>query len=126
MEYDNTVHVEDVMTTPLETISPGTTLQEAAAVMSDGDISALCVTDTTMGIVTSTDVLEAIAAGEDPAETTVADVMTESVETITANLSLTEAAAMMTNFGIKHLPVVDRDGDYVGMISTTDLTTALA
>jgi len=33
---------------------------------------------------------------------------------------------MMTNFGIKHLPVVDADNDYVGIVSSTDITMALA
>lgn len=126
MNSNDSVRVEEVMTSPLETISPDATLQEAAAVMREKDISALCVTDTTMGIVTSTDVLDAVAAGDDPGDTLVSEVMTESVETITTTVQLAEAAAMMTNFGINHLPVVDRDGDYVGMVSTTDVATTLS
>jgi len=45
--------------------------------------------------------------------------MTEDVETVTPDLLMEEVAAMMTMYGVKHLPVVD--DDYVGMISSTDV-----
>jgi CBS domain-containing protein len=112
--------VKDVMSTPLVTIGPTATLVEAAKRMREEDVSALLVPTTELAIVTSTDVLDVVAADRDPAETTVADVMTKSVETVPPDLRLTEAAAMMENFGISHLPVVD--DDLVGMVSSTDIT----
>ncbi|MFB6091683.1 MAG: cyclic nucleotide-binding/CBS domain-containing protein [Haloquadratum sp.] len=116
--------VRDVMSTPLVTIAPTATLVEAARRMRDEDINALLVPTTEHAIVTSTDVLDAVAAERDPGETTVADVMTESVETVPPDLRLTEAAAMMETFGISHLPVVDDDP--VGMVSSTDITAQLS
>ncbi|WP_353635352.1 CBS domain-containing protein [Halobacterium sp. NMX12-1] len=116
--------VEDVMSTPLETISPDATVREAAERMRAKDISALVVTTTPRAIVSSTDVLDAVAEGEDVAELTVADVMTTDVETAAPDLYMEEVAAMMTTYGIKHLPVVD--DDYVGMISSTDVTAHLS
>lgn len=113
------------MSTPLETISADATLAEAAGEMRESDISALVVTTNPPSIVTSTDVLDAVADGRHPSEVTVADVMTESVETVPPSIYLREAAAMMTNFGINHLPVVD-GGDYVGMVSSTDATAELS
>ena len=112
--------VRDVMSTPLVTISPKATLVEAATRMREENVSALLVPTTELAIVTSTDVLDAVAAERDPVTVTVADVMTESVETVPPDLRLTEAAAMMENFGISHLPVVD--DDLVGMVSSTDIT----
>jgi IMP dehydrogenase len=125
METKTPVVVKDVMSTPLETISAGETVRQAATRMRDHDINALFVPGTAVGIVTTTDVVETVAEGLDPSTVTVRDVMTAPVERITTAEELTEAAAMMTNFGIKHLPVVDDQGDYVGMVSTTDLTTQL-
>ena len=122
----NTPVVGDLMSTPLETISAKATVKEAAELMGEHDINALFVPGAEAGIVTTTDVVETVAEGLDPSETTVADVMTVPVERITTAEELPEAAAMLTNLGIKHLPVIDSDGDYVGMISTTDLTTQLA
>ena len=116
--------VEDVMSKPIETISPDATLVEAAKAMREKDINALLVPTTEIAIVTSTDVLDAIANDHDPAETSVREVMTESVETVPPALRLTEAAAMMENFGISHLPVVDDDP--VGMVSSTDIAAQLS
>ncbi|SDY78694.1 CBS domain-containing protein [Halopenitus persicus] len=118
--------VADVMTSPLETIAADASVREAAERMRDRNINALFVPGVDAGIVTTTDVVAAVAEESDLKTTTVADVMTAPVERITTAEELTEAAAMMTTFGIKHLPVIDDDGDYVGMVSTTDLTTQLA
>lgn len=111
------------MSSPIETISPEATVQEAARSMRAKDINALLVTANPAGIITSTDVLGAVADDLDTTELRVADVMTSSVETVTPDLHLEEAAAMMTSFDIKHLPVVD--DDYVGMVSSTDVAAQL-
>lgn len=113
------------MSSPLETISKRATLSEAAAKMRDENVSALFVPGASAGIVTTTDVVAAVADGLDLTSVTVTEVMTAPVERITTREDVGAAAAMMTNFGVKHLPVADEDGDYVGMISTTDLTTTL-
>jgi CBS domain-containing protein len=112
--------VRDVMTRSLVTVAPDANVTEAATRMHEEEVSALLVPTTEVGIVTSTDVIATVAAGHDPAETPVSAVMTEAVETVPPGVRLTEAAAMMENLGISHLPVVD--DDFVGMISSTDIT----
>jgi CBS domain-containing protein len=124
MDLNDRTRVEDVMSTPLETISSKAMVTEAVQAMREHDISALVVTTHPPSIVTSTDVLDAVAAGHDTEELPVSEVMTESVETVPPDLSLEETAAMMTSFGIKHLPVAE--DDYVGMVSSTDVTAHLA
>jgi CBS domain-containing protein len=111
--------VEDVMSTPLETVAADATVLEATRQMREKDINALVVRTTPRSIVSSTDVLDAIAEGRDASDVPVSEVMTTDVETASPDLYLEEVAAMMTTYGIKHLPVVD--DDYVGMISSTDL-----
>jgi len=108
------------MTTPLETVSRDATVSEAAAKMRDAGVHALVVTTSPPSIVTSTDILEAVAEGRDTSTLTVAEIMTESVETVPATIRTGEAAAMMESLGVSHLPV--REGsDYVGMISSSDV-----
>ncbi|MEF8790582.1 MAG: CBS domain-containing protein [Haloarculaceae archaeon] len=124
MDAERETHVEDLMSTPLLTVSRNATLVEAAATMREHEVSALVVTTSPPSIITSTDVLNAVAEGLDVTDLMVSDVMTESVETVPPDLRLEEAAAMMTNFGINHLPVVD--DDYIGMISSTDITARLS
>lgn len=123
METASKAKVKDVMSTPLETISSDATVRDAVQRMRDKDINALVVSTTPRGIVSSTDVLDAVAAGRDISELHVGDVMTKDVETVTPDLYMAEVAAMMTTYGIKHLPVVD--GDYVGMVSSTDVAALL-
>ena len=124
MDAERQTRVEDLMSTPLLTIARDATVVEAAAKMREHDVSALIVTTSPPSIITSTDVLDAVAAGRDTSELPVSEVMTRSVETVPPDLRLEEAAAMMTNFGINHLPVVD--DDFVGMISSTDIAARLA
>ncbi|WP_192498411.1 CBS domain-containing protein [Halorussus halophilus] len=124
MSSEERLTVEDVMSAPLETISKDATVMEATQRMREKDINALVVPNTPRAIISSTDVLSAVADGRDTSELQVADVMTTDVETATPDLYMEEVAAMMTNYGIKHLPVVD-DG-YVGMVSSTDITAHLS
>lgn len=113
--------VRDIMSSPVETISRNASVSEAAAEMRDKDISALIVTTSEPSIITATDILDAVATGRDASELAVTELMTESVETVPPDLRVGEAAAMMTSFGIEHLPVVER-GDYIGIVSSTDIT----
>jgi len=126
MGDDTERHVEDVMTGSVATISSDATVSEAASTMRDRNISSLLVPGGETGIVTSTDVLEAVAEGRDPERTHVEDLMTAPVESINVGLRLQEVAAMMTTYGINHLPVRDKDGDYVGIVSSTDLRETIA
>lgn len=120
MGSEEPTRVKEIMSSPVETISRDATVSDAAAKMRDDNISALIVTTSTPSIITSTDILDAVAGGEDTSALDITELMTESVETVPPDLQIGEASAMMTNFGIKHLPVVER-GDYVGMISSTDI-----
>lgn len=113
--------VDEVMTESLETVSTGARVRDAAVRMRDAGVNSLLVPGAETGIITSTDVLEAIAAGRDPDECRVDEITTVPIEWVETDLRIQEAAAMMRNHGIHHLPVRDRSGDYVGMVSSTDL-----
>jgi CBS domain-containing protein len=123
MPRKNRLQVGDVMSSPVETIAPTASVQEAAQQMQAKDVSALLVRTSTAGIITSTDVVTAVADGNDLSSMEVSEVMTAAIETVTPELDLDEAAAMMTTYDIKHLPVVD--DDYIGMLSSSDMTAVL-
>ena len=124
MSSSDRVTVKDVMSTPLEMISKEATVIEATQRMREKDINALVVRTSPRAIISSTDVLDAVADGRNVSELHVTDIMTTDVETASPDLYMEEVAAMMSTYGIKHLPVVD--DDYVGMISSTDVTTYLS
>ena len=122
MAYDRPqIRVETVMSTPLETIDASATLADAATRMREEDIKALVVPRDSPSIVTSTDIVRATAEALDPAETTVGDMMTDVVETVSPDHLLEEAAGTMARSEFSHLPVVE-DGECVGMVSATDIT----
>ena len=53
------------------------------------------------------------------------NVMTADPETVIEECSLYEAAALMAELGVRHLPVVNEDGVLVGMLSDRDLRTSI-
>jgi CBS-domain-containing membrane protein len=75
-----------------------------------------------VGIVSDRDLLRFAA---DPAaltaSTSVTEVMTELVETVTPDTTITEASARMAAGRIDALPVVDTQGALVGIITSTDV-----
>jgi CBS domain-containing protein len=105
------------------TISPDATVLEAADLMNQRRIGAMCVVknDALVGIFSERDILNrVVAAQRNPTTTKVADVMTTPVTTCGPNGKIADCAAVMSQDRIRHLPVVE-GGKLVGLISTGDL-----
>lgn len=117
--------VEDVMTTPVETVAIETTVAEAATRLSEAGIGSLVVGEERVdGIVTETDVVRSVAEGRDPTGTTVGDLMSDPVVTIRPTDTVRQAGERMGSNGVKKLPVTE-DGVAVGIVTTTDLAFSL-
>ena len=104
-------------------VQPSDTVLQAANLMNDLNIGGVVVLDgdRLAGIFTERDVLRRVVAQElDPATTPVAEVMTTPVITCPPELVLEDCAALMTQRGVRHLPVQDRTG-LVGVVSIRDL-----
>jgi CBS domain-containing protein len=103
------------------------TLAEAARKMWKQQTGSLLVTEgeDLVGIITERDVLKAVANGVKLEEARVAEVMTKDVITVGPGTSLREAAKIMADRWIRHLPVVD-GGKLVGVLSQRDLAGVLA
>ena len=115
--------VLDKKSTELATIAPDASVLEAADLMNERRIGALCVVegDALVGVFTERDILNRVVSAKlDPATTKVADVMTMPVTTCGPNGTTADCAAVMSHQRIRHLPVVEH-GKLVGMISTGDL-----
>ncbi|MFH1748277.1 MAG: CBS domain-containing protein [Planctomycetota bacterium] len=109
--------------TDVATISPDDSVLDAANLMNQRQIGALCVVknEELIGVFTERDILTRIVSTRlDSATTKVADVMTTSVITCGTRGETGDCAAVMSHRRIRHLPVVD-DGKLVGLISTGDL-----
>ncbi|MGH2692584.1 MAG: CBS domain-containing protein [Actinomycetota bacterium] len=118
--------ISEIMTEAAVVDSPNDTLGEAARKMWEQQTGSLLVLegDQLLGIVTERDVLKAVATGT-PMDTPVSAVMTKDLITVEPNAKLREAAAIMTEKWIRHLPVLD-SGKLVGIVSQRDLSGVLA
>lgn len=112
-----------MMRRTLRTISPDTTLLEAAKQMRDAKVGALLVqeADHYRGIVSESDLVRKGMAESCPAqETLVRAVMSSPLLSIEITSSAHEASEKMAEHGIRHLAIAD-EGQIVGIISVRDL-----
>lgn len=144
------MHVKDVMTTPVISIAPSTSIHDAATLMLAHRISGLPVVDADgglIGMITEGDLLrrtelgtarhrpwwlEFLAGPGKVADDYVQshahnadEVMTTDVVTASPGDSLEDVVQLMSKRRVKRLPVVD-DGRLVGVVARSDLLRALA
>ena len=96
---------------------------EAAKKMRDHKVGALMVVekDTLSGIFTERDLMiRVIAEGHDPKKVKVSEYMTSSVATASPETPISEAANLMSQSRIRHLPVI-QDGKLFGLVSSGDI-----
>jgi CBS domain-containing protein len=117
------MQVGDIMTRDVKTAETSANFSEAAKILHDNKISSVIITDggRIAGIVTERDLVNVVAEGLDPGATTVGDRMTRDLATVDARTDIADAAQLMAERKIRHLPVVEKDS-LVGVISIRDLT----
>ncbi|OAN52409.1 hypothetical protein A6A04_00555 [Paramagnetospirillum marisnigri] len=108
----------------VHTISPGSSLHEAAVQLQDRGIGALVCTDPTGGVVgifSERDIARCVArSGWDAIDMSVAETMTRDVITCRLDDDIDYLLTVMTETRCRHVPVV-REGKVVGMVSIGDL-----
>jgi CBS domain-containing protein len=121
------VRVSEIMTNAAVIDQPDDTLAEAARKMWEQQTGSLLVIDgeDLVGIVTERDILKAVATGAPLDDTRISQVMSKDLVTVGPGTSLREAAKLMADRWIRHLPVLD-SGKLVGIISQRDLSGVLA
>ena len=120
------MRISEVMTEAAVTDRPDDSLAQAARKMWEQQTGSLLVLEgqELLGIITERDVLKAVAAGT-PLDTPVSEMMSKELVTVEPATSLREAAAIMSEKWIRHLPVLEA-GRLVGIVSQRDLAGVLA
>jgi CBS domain-containing protein len=116
-------YLRDVMTQRPVTLQTTDTVIAAARSMRDGNIGDVVVVeeDRIQGILTDRDiVVRALAEGRDPARTTVGEICSRELTTLSPTDGIGEAEKIMRDKAIRRLPVVE-DGRPVGIVSLGDL-----
>lgn len=119
--------VREVMTRDLRTVSPDSTLTEAAREMRDGDVGPVLILDgdDPVGILTDRDiVVRAIAEGGAADSTKVGDIASRGVIGIEVDQRVDAAAELMREHDIRRL-LVTEGGRPVGIVSIGDLAVEL-
>ena len=122
--------VRDWMSSPVIVVDPDSSVSYAVTLMRRRNIHSLIVGITeeniAYGIITTTDIRDKIVGAERrPAETRVRDIMSGPVITANPDWTLKECSEIMHKYHFHHLPVADENGSLIGMISATDIFTAV-
>ncbi len=118
--------VRDVASSAVVAVGPAQSLREAAQLMAKHRVGSAVVQDAEMlvGILTERDVLNAVAAADDPETVSVEQLMTADVVSVGPDWDLVEAARVMARHRIRHL-VVYEGGQLLGVLSVRDVLPAL-
>jgi len=121
--------VRDAMSTEVIEIPEDATLEAAARKMASARVNSLIVRpegkEDPFGIVTSTDVVDALADGLNLEETRVAQIATAPLVTVTPGVPIEYAARLMKKTNLRHLAVFN-GREVVGVLSAYDIAKAIA
>jgi CBS domain-containing protein len=114
--------VEEVLTSPVQSIQSSTSISEAAKVMSNHELSCLLVKehDRLVGIVSLKDIAKRCVATDLAPSAQVHHIMTSDMVTIERDTFAYDALMIMTREHIRHLPVMDK-GTLYGIVTSGDL-----
>jgi CBS domain-containing protein len=117
--------VADLMTRHVEFVEPEASVQDAAALMGELDISALPVgsAEDLKGIITDRDILyRLVAEGKDPRRTPVMQIASKVIFNCRPDDPLNVAMDLMASQNVRRLPVLDDAQRVIGWLTLSDLS----
>ncbi len=116
--------VQQVMQIDLVTVTPKTSVYEAARLMDEENVGTVLIVGEQkklLGMITDRQIVtRVIAHKRDLGTTTVDEIMTKWPMTIFPESTCKEALDIMGDYGYRRLPV-EKDGKLIGIISMSDL-----
>lgn len=118
------MNIGQILQRPLVTIPSGTTMLDASKLMVENNMGLLVIIEPgnkkLAGVISERDVMKAIASGRTLRDQ-VDVVSTKQVVTVKASSEVAEAAKAMNKNRIRHVVVVDDQGEPIGVVSMRDL-----
>lgn len=108
----------------LITISPDDTVYQALTVMAERNLTALPVVknNALLGIFSERDYArKIILQGKRSRETKISEIMTAKLITVEPSQTVNDCMCIMTERRIRHLPVMNPEGEMIGIISIGDV-----
>lgn len=120
--------LRDLARTDVITAGPETTVPELARLMRDESIGSVVITtdEKPIGIVTDRDLTTRVLAEETATPDRAEGVMSTDLCAVEPDAGFYEAAEMMSEYGIRRLPVCTEEDELVGIITADDMTELLA
>lgn len=125
--------VGEICTREVTVADRSTTVQQAAHLMRQHHVGNVVVVDrqngkrVPVGIVTDRDIVVSVVATKlDAAIFTVGDLAMHKLMTCREDEGILECIRKMRTKGIRRMPVVDQEGDLVGIVAVDDLVQLLA
>jgi len=115
--------IKEVMTRDVRACEPNATVVEAAKVMAQNDVGPVPIVEDgrLVGIVTDRDiVVRVVADGRDPNVTTVKEIASTNLVTVSPEDDLDEALNLLAEHQVRRLPVVESDR-LVGIVAQADV-----
>jgi len=114
--------VQGIMSSPVIHVAPHATVAQALRTMIDHDIGAVIVVDGTspVGVFTERDLSRRLLQDQDLLDREVGEVMSTPVTTVNPADEVVFIFRLMTEQGIRRLPVID-GGLLVGIVTERDL-----
>jgi isocitrate dehydrogenase len=120
--------VADLMTRTLITVTDNESVEDAMHVMTDNDVSSVVVEPNganQWGILTRRDIVTKIVqGGKNPASTKVKDIASRPVVSVPAEMSIREAARLLSERNFSRLTVAQGD-KVIGIVTETDIFNAV-
>ena len=117
--------VQDVMTKNPRSVSPATSVREAAQIMKTQDVGFVPVVDENrrlVGVITDRDIAIRLVADGRDVNTAVREVMSSgNIATLTADQDVDKAMQTMASEKVRRVPVVDERGSVVGVVAQADI-----
>lgn len=115
--------IKDVMTSNPTTCEPQASVVDAAKVMAQEDVGSIPIVegDRLAGVVTDRDiVLRVVAEGRDAQSTTVGEIASRDLVTVSPDDDLDRALELMAEKQVRRLPAVEGD-KLVGIVAQRDI-----
>ena len=116
--------IRDAMTSNPCAIDADKSVAYAAKMMRDEDVGFAPIVkgNQLVGAVTDRDIaVKVVGEGKDPETTTVLEVASTDLVTVDPDQDLDEALNLMARNQVRRLPVVEQDGQFVGVLAQADV-----
>ncbi len=124
MAMQSDIPVKEIMTRYVCTGEKEETLLTASKRMIEFGVGSIVVVENgrPIGIVTERDILlKVVSRNRIPSKVRLKDIMSTPLITVNPNTSLREAADIMRKRGIRRLPVVNENGNLIGIVTDNDI-----